>query len=104
MDIPFDNAWTVGAALVALGGAWFLTKRNADDIKEVWKVITKIRDWQIGHDKESGEKRLELERRISEVAAEGGRHKAQTEAQNLEMNRRLDSIDKKLDRLIENDR
>lgn len=101
MDISLDVAWNIGTIVFAGAICWTITKRCAEDIQEIWKVITKRRDWELAHDRDAAEKRIEIERRISEVAAEAGRYQAMCQAQNMETNRRLEGIDKKLDRIIE---
>jgi len=61
--------------------------------EEVWKEISKLREWRHEHQKESGDKRLEIEKDLGQIRS----LLLVRDEQYKEIIRRFDSFDKKLD-------
>lgn len=101
--MTIETIITIGGLVFSLGGAWFLVGRLKEDNKEMWSVLTKVRDWQGIHEKETAEKREFLLIKINDNATAIGRQAAQTDqlAKNMEkIDGKLDRMDEKMDRLI----
>ena len=99
---------TVGGFIVLVGGhiVTFLKAKGMDEAQQKnwenefkklhevdenqWSKIHDAEKWQVNHEKESAERRLQLEIKITK-----------TDGNMDKLNGRLDSIEKKLDKLIE---
>lgn len=95
-----DTYITVGGIVFSVGGAWFMVNRLREDMKEVWVVITKIRDWQSIHEREASEQRLRFVQDMNRIE----RDSVTKEEMRRDMEKvygKLDDLSEKLDRYFQ---
>lgn len=121
MNISPELTYAIITLFCSIVGSWYvmgwrlnnLEKRRdederkwADDRKESvkkreevdeaqWNVITKVREWITLHERESGEKRVEFERRFGELSSSI----SATRVQYTDLTRRMDDFANKMDSL-----
>lgn len=105
-ELSFDFITIV----VTVAGSWFVMKwrqdradkdreednrRTAQEFEKVWEQIGKNRDWQQVHDKESVQYRMKFQEELSDIREERGQADGKLDS----ILRRLETIDKKIDKL-----
>ncbi len=71
--MTFEMGALISFVLAIVGGAVGYgrlnrsTEANSEQIDEIWKVVTKTRDWQVDHEKDSAGYRIELEKEMGRI-------------------------------------
>lgn len=98
--LNIDTYITIAGIVFSVGGAAVMVNRLRDDVREVWTVITKMRDWQSTHEKEAADQRLRLVQDLNRIE----RDSVTKEEMRRDMEKvygKLDDLSEKMDRYFQ---